>query len=130
MERSHLFRVSCGNGHFGNDRQVQSSSIIKCLQGSSGQRPHQQRKFRKNLRTSGGRVGWLNILILHSLIIKRSFDLDLPIECDDEYWETDNPEDAFKQPPGHPSYVSYFVWLIQITRILSSALRKIVRFFV
>ncbi|KAL0574501.1 Gypsy retrotransposon integrase-like protein 1, partial [Marasmius crinis-equi] len=29
------------------------------------------------------------------------FDLPLPIECDDEFWETEDPEMAFKQPLGN-----------------------------
>ncbi|KAF5349865.1 hypothetical protein D9758_014004 [Tetrapyrgos nigripes] len=29
------------------------------------------------------------------------FDIDLPVQCDDEYWEHPDPELAFKQPPGH-----------------------------
>lgn len=55
-----------------------------------------------------------------------SFDLDQPLEVDDEYWETPNPEDAFKQPPDRPSTVAYFNALIRLDRILSFALRTIV----
>jgi hypothetical protein len=59
-----------------------------------------------------------------------SFDLDLPIECDDEYWETTNPEDAFKQPKNQSSRVSYFVWNIKINKLIALAYRKAVCFFI
>ncbi|KAJ2935650.1 hypothetical protein H1R20_g1444, partial [Candolleomyces eurysporus] len=45
------------------------------------------------------------------------FDVDLPIECDDEYWENADPEKAFKQPPGMPSKVSYFCALLRLLQI-------------
>ncbi|KAF8998967.1 fungal-specific transcription factor domain-containing protein [Cyathus striatus] len=41
-----------------------------------------------------------------------NFDLDMPIECDDEYWENPNPEYRFKQPEGVPSiYSTKTKWL-------------------
>ncbi|EGN92361.1 hypothetical protein SERLA73DRAFT_99356 [Serpula lacrymans var. lacrymans S7.3] len=52
-------------------------------------------------------------------------DLELPIECDDEYWETSDPEKAFKQPSDKPSAVSYFVNLLKLHQILAFALRTI-----
>ena len=58
--------------------------------------------------------------------IESSFDLDLPIECDDEYWENDNPELAFKQPPGKPSLVTFFNCFLRLNQILAFALRTIV----
>lgn len=67
------------------------------------------------------------VVILHyqpSLISCSSFDLDLPIECDDEYWEPDNSEEAFKQPPEKPSYVSYFNWSIKLSNLMALAHRK------
>ncbi|KZT67994.1 hypothetical protein DAEQUDRAFT_728533 [Daedalea quercina L-15889] len=53
------------------------------------------------------------------------FDLDLPIECDDEYWENDDPELAFKQPPGKPSLVTFFNCFLRLNQILAFALRTI-----
>ncbi|KZT07879.1 uncharacterized protein LAESUDRAFT_724338 [Laetiporus sulphureus 93-53] len=53
------------------------------------------------------------------------FDLDLPIECDDEYWTNPDPDLAFKQPPGKPSVMAYFNSLIKLHRILFFALRTI-----
>ncbi|KAI0720409.1 hypothetical protein C8Q72DRAFT_862307 [Fomitopsis betulina] len=53
------------------------------------------------------------------------FDLDLPVECDDEYWENDDPELAFKQPPGKPSLVTFFNCFLRLNQILAFALRTI-----
>jgi len=55
-----------------------------------------------------------------------SFDLDLPVECDDEYWSPSDPKDAFKQPPGMPSKMSYFIAYLKLSQILAFALRTIV----
>jgi hypothetical protein len=55
-----------------------------------------------------------------------SFDVDLPKDCDDEYWETDDPELAFKQPLGKPSKVAFFISLIRQQEIVAFALRTIV----
>lgn len=67
----------------------------------------------------------------NDVIIKRySYDVDLPAECDDEYWtHPTNPELAFKQPPGKPSTVSYFVAVIKLNCIQVSALRTVVSVF-
>ncbi|KAI0741238.1 fungal-specific transcription factor domain-containing protein [Irpex lacteus] len=53
------------------------------------------------------------------------FDVDLPVECDDEYWETEDPNKAFKQPAGKPSKIAYFNCLIRQNQILAFALRTI-----
>lgn len=55
-----------------------------------------------------------------------SFDLDLPVECDDEYWSPEDPKDAFTQPPGKPSKMSYFIAYLKLSQILAFALRTIV----
>lgn len=58
-----------------------------------------------------------------------SFDADLPLEVDDEYWENDDPELAFKQPEGKPSRVTaYNLWL-RLTDIIDFVLRTFVRPF-
>jgi hypothetical protein len=56
-----------------------------------------------------------------------SFDLDMPVDCDDEYWEPDDPTQAFKQPPGRPSRIAAFIYSLKLTQILGYALRTIVR---
>ncbi|EIW84598.1 hypothetical protein CONPUDRAFT_142812 [Coniophora puteana RWD-64-598 SS2] len=53
------------------------------------------------------------------------YDLDFPVVCDDEYWEHQDPEQSFKQPPGKPSYVAYFVSALELGQVLAFALRTI-----
>ncbi len=55
-----------------------------------------------------------------------SFDLDLPVECDNEYWINEDPKLAFKQPHGKPSIVAYFNCLLRLNMIHAFALRTIV----
>ena len=55
-----------------------------------------------------------------------SFDVDLPIICDDEYWDHPDPEQNFKQPEGKPSRNAFFTYLLRLTQIHSHALRTIV----
>ncbi|KAJ7680622.1 fungal-specific transcription factor domain-containing protein [Mycena polygramma] len=42
----------------------------------------------------------------------RDFDQDLPIECDDEYWDAN-----FKQPKDRPSELSYFICYAKLLEI-------------
>lgn len=53
------------------------------------------------------------------------FDVEYPIECDDEYWETDDPEQAFQQPAGKPCSITGFVCLIKLCEILGFVLRTL-----
>ncbi|KAJ3735928.1 fungal-specific transcription factor domain-containing protein [Lentinula guzmanii] len=53
------------------------------------------------------------------------FDLDLPIDCDDEFWLQSNFEVSFKQPPAKPSKIAFIIRFIEATFILSHALRTI-----
>ncbi|KAK7024381.1 Gypsy retrotransposon integrase-like protein 1 [Paramarasmius palmivorus] len=53
------------------------------------------------------------------------FDLEMPVECDDEYWEHPDPNQAFRQPPGRPSYVAAFNSYLKLMRLLGIALRTI-----
>ena len=55
-----------------------------------------------------------------------SFDLDLPVDCDDEYWYDPDPEKCFKQPPNKPSSVTAFILYIKLHQILAFSLRTIV----
>lgn len=56
-----------------------------------------------------------------SAMIKRyDFDVELPIDCDDEFWQNEeHPELAFKQPQGQPSKSSYFIQMIKLMSILA-----------
>ncbi|PPQ66905.1 hypothetical protein CVT24_008520 [Panaeolus cyanescens] len=53
------------------------------------------------------------------------FDLDLPLECDDEYWEHPDPEKRFKQPADKPSQVTAFLLSLKLQQILGFCLRTI-----
>ncbi|KAM5539214.1 hypothetical protein V8D89_007087 [Ganoderma adspersum] len=53
------------------------------------------------------------------------FDIDLPTECDDEYWAHADAELAFKQPPGRPSKVAFFNCYVRLHQILAFAMRTI-----
>ncbi|KAI0317119.1 fungal-specific transcription factor domain-containing protein [Amylostereum chailletii] len=53
------------------------------------------------------------------------FDVEYPVECDDEYWTPSDPTQAFQQPPGKPSRISHFVGLLKLGRILGFAIRTI-----
>ena len=56
------------------------------------------------------------------------FDVDLPLEMDDEYWETEDPNKAFQQPPGKPVKVAAFNSYLILTKIAAYTLRKLVSF--
>ena len=56
-----------------------------------------------------------------------SFDLDPMTEVDDEYWENEDPELAFKQPEGKPSKIAFANCLVSLQKILAYASRTIVR---
>ena len=55
-----------------------------------------------------------------------SYDLDLPVDCDDEYWDDPDPEKRFKQPANKPSSVTAFILYIKLHQILAFSLRTIV----
>ncbi|KAF8173174.1 fungal-specific transcription factor domain-containing protein [Mycena galopus ATCC 62051] len=51
------------------------------------------------------------------------FDVDLPMEVDDEYWE--HPTHPFQQPSGVPSRVAYFNTFIHLNHILAYSLKTL-----
>ncbi|KAK1219772.1 Gypsy retrotransposon integrase-like protein 1 [Marasmius sp. AFHP31] len=58
------------------------------------------------------------------------FDVPLPIECDEEYWPIDavaavGSHEPFKQPPGKPSAMSYWIYLLRLFDIVGFAQRTI-----
>ncbi|KAH6913516.1 fungal-specific transcription factor domain-containing protein [Coprinopsis sp. MPI-PUGE-AT-0042] len=53
------------------------------------------------------------------------FDVDLPIECDDEYWEHPDPRQRWKQPSEKPSLIAAFVQNIHLLEILTFVLQTI-----
>ncbi|KAJ7071926.1 fungal-specific transcription factor domain-containing protein [Mycena amicta] len=48
-------------------------------------------------------------------------DIDLPADCDDEYWEHPDPELRFKQPEGKPSKNAYLISHLKLHSILAKA---------
>ncbi|KAJ7251124.1 fungal-specific transcription factor domain-containing protein [Mycena haematopus] len=59
-----------------------------------------------------------------SAVHVEDYDLELPLEVDDEYWEHPDPDQAFKQPPGKPSLIAYFNCHIRLCELLGSTLRR------
>lgn len=53
------------------------------------------------------------------------YDIGLPTDCDDEYWDHPDPEKAWKQPAGVPSKVSHFIQYLKLNTILFLALRTL-----
>jgi hypothetical protein len=97
-------------------------------QGPRGFGPADECVIRQAMRNPGGRVRFVCLgypTRIHDSYA--SFDVDLPMEIDDEYWENEHePDQAFKQPAGKPSILTYFVSLIKLMQILAVALRTIV----
>ncbi|KAJ3495824.1 hypothetical protein NLJ89_g10571 [Agrocybe chaxingu] len=58
-------------------------------------------------------------------IQENDFDLDMPVECDDEYWEHPDPEQRFKQPPNKPCTITGFVLFLRLMHIMSCCIRGI-----
>lgn len=61
----------------------------------------------------------------HKRSILCSFDVEFPIECDDEYWEPEDPEQAFKQPSGKPCKITAFIYSLKLGQILVYTLRTL-----
>ncbi|KAF7965830.1 hypothetical protein HWV62_41248 [Athelia sp. TMB] len=53
------------------------------------------------------------------------FDLDLPIEVDDQFWEMGDSSASFQQPLGKPSLVTAFNYFLNLTQVMSFALRTL-----
>ncbi|KAJ7694369.1 fungal-specific transcription factor domain-containing protein [Mycena rosella] len=53
------------------------------------------------------------------------FDVELPIECDDEFWENADPARAFRQPAGKPSRIAAFNHFIRLNNILAVSLKML-----
>ena len=62
-----------------------------------------------------------------SINIYVSFDLDLPLEVDDEYWEGhQDSEKIFEQPRNIPSRIAAFNHFIKLTQIMAFTMRTMV----
>ncbi|KAK0194822.1 fungal-specific transcription factor domain-containing protein [Armillaria mellea] len=56
---------------------------------------------------------------------EEEIDVELPVECDDQYWIHADPEKAFKQPTGQPSDISHFNTLLRLSHLLQTCLRTL-----
>ncbi|KAJ7707151.1 fungal-specific transcription factor domain-containing protein [Mycena metata] len=48
------------------------------------------------------------------------YDVDLPLEVDDEYWDS-----GFNQPPGKVPFISFMLCHIRLSEILADAMRRL-----
>ncbi|KAJ7451834.1 fungal-specific transcription factor domain-containing protein [Mycena galericulata] len=53
------------------------------------------------------------------------YDVDYPVECDDEYWENPDPQKRFQQPEGKPSVYGFFTKYLKLMEILGTAQKTI-----
>ncbi|KAJ7032556.1 fungal-specific transcription factor domain-containing protein [Mycena alexandri] len=56
-----------------------------------------------------------------SALEDNDIDVEMPIECDDEYWE--HPTHPFQQPPGVPSRITFFNCLLRLNLLLAFSSR-------
>ncbi|KAK0460990.1 fungal-specific transcription factor domain-containing protein [Desarmillaria tabescens] len=56
---------------------------------------------------------------------EEDFDVDLPVEVDDEYWEPEDPNMAFRQPPDVPCTITAFNLFIKLSQIVAFTTRTI-----
>ena len=65
-----------------------------------------------------------HVLLLYSL--SYSFDLELPVECDDEYWDISADGGVtFRQPQDVPSRLAFFTRHIKLCEVLSFVSRTL-----
>jgi hypothetical protein len=62
-----------------------------------------------------------------SNVLCRSYDLDYPVECDDEYWDLPDSSKSFQQPPDKPSIISYFNCFLRLIEMMGNIMRLLVR---
>ncbi|CAA7269975.1 unnamed protein product [Cyclocybe aegerita] len=58
-------------------------------------------------------------------IQEEDYDVDMPIDCDDEYLDHPDTEQESKQPSGQPSLISAFILQIKLMQILIYCIRGI-----
>ncbi|KAF8894868.1 hypothetical protein CPB85DRAFT_221500 [Mucidula mucida] len=56
---------------------------------------------------------------------EEDYDVEYPLACDEEYWETGNPKTDFKQPPDKPAKIEAFLAYIKLSHILSFAFQTL-----
>ncbi|KAL1942963.1 hypothetical protein VTO73DRAFT_4634 [Trametes versicolor] len=58
-------------------------------------------------------------------IHEEEYDVAFPTECDDEFWENDDPEKAFVQPADMPSKTAFWNCYIRLFKVIAYATRTI-----
>ncbi|KZV65400.1 hypothetical protein PENSPDRAFT_655777 [Peniophora sp. CONT] len=68
----------------------------------------------------------LSALLGRSCAIQsEDFDLEMPADVDDDYWQPEDGSEPFKQPPGRPTTIAAFIHQLKLSQILSFTLRSI-----
>jgi hypothetical protein len=57
-----------------------------------------------------------------------SSNVEYPLEVDDDFWENDDPQLAFRQPPDKPSTIAVFNLWLRLTDFTASALHSFVSY--
>ncbi|KAG7447076.1 uncharacterized protein BT62DRAFT_101750 [Guyanagaster necrorhizus] len=61
-----------------------------------------------------------------TMVHEEDFDLERPIECDDEYWEiAPDGQVQFHQPAAKPSKISFFIASIRLSEIISFVVKTL-----
>ncbi|KAF5366014.1 hypothetical protein D9758_006711 [Tetrapyrgos nigripes] len=52
-------------------------------------------------------------------LVPEEYDLDLPLDCDDEYWPGEHPDSGrdFQQPENKPSIIAYWIAYLELITI-------------
>ncbi|TRM69411.1 fungal-specific transcription factor domain-containing protein [Schizophyllum amplum] len=58
-------------------------------------------------------------------VSRDDIDCEYPVECDDEYWDTGDPETSWKQPVGKPSLATCSIVNLRLLEILTYALKNL-----
>lgn len=56
---------------------------------------------------------------------EEDYDLDLPTEADDEFWEAEQPDQCFRQPAHVPAQVTAFNLWIKLTQVIAFTIRAL-----
>jgi hypothetical protein len=80
------------------------------------------------VHNSRRRVGFQASSLIHAICTynAQSFDVDWPMECDDEYWGTGSLSPSFHQPADKPSKLTFFILMLKLQQIHAFALRTLV----
>ncbi|KAJ6594430.1 fungal-specific transcription factor domain-containing protein [Mycena capillaripes] len=62
---------------------------------------------------------------IHGAKLFSSYDIDYPLEVDDEFWEHPDPNKRFQQPEGKPSIYAFIVSYLKLTEILGTTQKTI-----